>query len=92
MIYIMCLQNLSDLGIDLCSHLLIVKSDVAVGYSIHGFLLMLIVTYSNIWPISAALLHRRLRNLSDLDCDLSRSPKVKCGGAKQSPYMLSYNV
>ena len=33
---------------------------------------------SNIWPNSVPLQDTKLRNLSDLDVDLSRSLKVKC--------------
>ena len=33
---------------------------------------------SDIWPNSAPLLDIRLRNLGDLDFDLSRSLKIKC--------------
>ncbi len=45
---------------------------------------------SSICPISAPLEYLSLRNLSALDCDLSRSPKVKCDCAKQS--RVTYGV
>ncbi len=35
---------------------------------------------SNVWPKSAPLQDIRFRNLSNLDSDLSKPPKVKCDG------------
>ena len=43
----------------------------------YAFLLMF---NSNIWPNSTPLQDTKLRNLSDLDLDLSRSLKFKCDG------------
>ena len=52
------------------------KSDVTAPHA-HVFLLMF---NRNIWPNSAPLQDTRLRNLSDIDFDLSRSLKVKSDG------------
>ncbi len=51
-----------------------VKCDSVIGLPIYGFLLMF---NRNIWPNSTPLRDTRLRNLSDLAFDLSRSLKVQ---------------
>ncbi len=71
------LQNLSDLEFDLLRSLK-VKCDSVIELHIYAFLSMF---HSNIWPKSGPLqdIHDiRLQNLSDLEFDLSTSPKVKC--------------
>ncbi len=48
---------------------------------------------SNKWPSSAPLQDRRLRNMSDLEFDLSRSLKVKCDdviGLAIHGFLLTY--
>ncbi len=67
---LLSLQNLSDLDFDL-SMSLKVKSDGAVGLTPHMPFPM--VFNSNTWPNSAPLRDLKLRYLSDLDIDLSRS-------------------
>ncbi len=50
---------------------------------------------SNVWPNSASLQYTKLRNLSDLNFDLSRSLKVKCDGIIGLPiysFLLIYIV
>ncbi len=54
-----------------------IKYDSVIGLPIYAFLLMF---NRNIWPNSAPLQDVMLRNLSDLDFDLSRSLKVECDG------------
>ncbi len=73
------LDILSDLNFDLSSSL---KSQNMMSLDPYGFLLLI---NSDIWPNSAPLRDIRLRNLSDLDCDLSWSLKVKCDGAIRLP-------
>ncbi len=49
---------------------------------------------SNMWPNSAPLQDMRLRNLSDLEFDLSRSLKVKCYdviGLSLYAFLLMFN-
>ena len=55
------------------------KSNPMVQFGSPQFLLMF---NSNIWPFSPPSRDKRLHNMSDLDCDRSRPPKVKCGGAE----------
>ncbi len=43
---------------------------------------------SSIWPNSAPLRDIRLRNVSDLEFDLSRLINVKCHSKLYSPYMV----
>ena len=58
-----------------------------IGLSIYGILLL--IFNSNLWPNSARLQDVRLRNLRDLEFDLSRSLKVKCGSVIELyAYML----
>ena len=45
---------------------------------------------SNVWPNAAPLQEIRLRNLSDLDFDLSMSLKIKWMVSLDTPYMIPY--
>ena len=51
--------------------------DNVIGLPIYAVLSMF-NSYCSIWPNSVPLQVLRLRNLSDLEFDLSRSLKVKC--------------
>ena len=58
----------------------------------YDFLLMV---NGNIWPNTASLQDIRLRNLSDLEFDISRSLKVKCDdvmGLAIHGFLLTYIV
>ncbi len=49
---------------------------------------------SNMYPILAPLRDISLQNLNDIDCGLSRSPKVKRDGVKALPiydFLLVFN-
>ncbi len=62
-----------------------VKSDDAVGSTYMTSYQCLIVRYRDIWPNSAPLRDKNLRNLKDLEFDFSRSPKVTCNGVLGLP-------
>ncbi len=51
-----------------------------------------LVFNSNIWPKLARLRDTRLRNLSNLDTDLSRSLKSTVIASMKSPYRFLINV
>ncbi len=68
-----------------------VKCGGAIGLAIHGFQLLF---DSNIGPSMTLLRDIRLRNLGDLEFNLSRSLKVKCEGAIGLPiygFLLLFN-
>ena len=69
------IQILSDLDFDLSRSL---KSDITAVLSIYDFVLVFI---SKIWPNGTTLPYIRLRNVSNLDSDFSRSLKVINDGA-----------
>ncbi len=54
-----------------------VKYDVAIGLAIY---VSLLIENSNIWGKSLPFRDIRLRNMSDLEFDLSRLLKAKCQG------------
>ncbi len=66
-----------------------VKCDCAIGLTIYGVLLL---DNSSVCPNSAALRNIRLRNLNNLDCNLSRSLTVKRDGAIGLPCMIPIDV
>ncbi len=53
---------------------------------------MLFMFTSNMWPNSTPLQDTKLRNLSDLDFDLSKSPRVKYDGVTELSvrFLLTY--
>ncbi len=76
------LRNLSDLDFDLSRSSKVIyeghSGEGAIGLPLYDFPLMF---NSNIGPSWAPLWDIRLKNLSDLDVDLSRSLNVKSNGA-----------
>ena len=82
------LRNLGDLDFYLSMSLKL-KCDSVIGLPICGFL---VVSNSNIWPNTAPLRDTgiSIQSLSDLDIELSRSPRSNVIAPMDSPYMLSY--
>ncbi len=86
------LQSLSDLDCEL-SRSLRVKCNSVIGLSIHVYAFLLMFN-NNIWPSSAPLRDKRLRNLSNLEFDISRSLKVICDdvtGLSLYAFLLMFN-
>ena len=77
---------MSDLGFDV-SRSFKVKCDSVIGIPIYAFLLMF---NNKIWPNFAPLQDIRVRNLSDLEIDLSRYSRSNVMMLLDSPYMVYY--